>query len=144
MKKQSKGFTLVELLIVIAILAILYGMAAVNVMGIQNEAKMSKAKGDLRTLQLAMDSYVSRHSLCPDVADYQKELTRQNPGILSGHLYDPFARSVNTPYAYNKSLNRYNFVLYSVGMVGNGSAEVGDDGKIYVTGSPIFVSNGYF
>lgn len=143
-KKRSRGFTLVELMIFICILAIVYIIAAANVMALQNEARIARANGDLKTLELAMDAYIKRHNVCPDMNDYQIVLTREMPSILIGHLFDPFADSANVPYAYSESDNKYNFVVYSIGPGRNGSAKIGDDGKIFTNGNPIFVSNGFF
>ncbi len=57
MKKRLKGFTLIELLIVIAIILILIAIALPNFLEAQIRAKITKARGDLRTVGIAMDSY---------------------------------------------------------------------------------------
>jgi len=57
MKRVRKGFTLIELLIVIAIILILIAIALPNFLEAQIRAKVTKAKGDLRTISTAMHSY---------------------------------------------------------------------------------------
>jgi prepilin-type N-terminal cleavage/methylation domain-containing protein len=52
-----KAFTLIELLIVIAIILILIAIALPNFLEAQLRAKVSKAKGDSRALMTAMVSY---------------------------------------------------------------------------------------
>jgi general secretion pathway protein G len=141
--KKNRGFTLIELLIVIGILAILYSMAAANVMGLQTEAKVSRAMGDLKTLKLALDTYVKNNDACPKKEDYQYLLIRTTPNILPGNLFDPFAVKVNTLYSFDISDNDENYVVYSIGVKKNGKASIGNDGMVLTEGAPIIETNGY-
>jgi type II secretion system protein G len=54
---RKKGFTLIELLIVIAIILILIAIALPNFLEAQIRAKVTKAKAEIRTLGIAMESY---------------------------------------------------------------------------------------
>lgn len=143
MRNVSKAFTLLELLIVIAIISILYSIAAANVTGMQMEARISKCNGDLRTIQLAVDSYLKNNNVCPKEADYEVILRNEIPNIMTSELMDPFGATYNTLYSYRTSPNHQNYVVYSVGMGRDGSANIGDDGKLIVRGAPIFATNGY-
>lgn len=53
----SKAFTLIELLIVVAIIAILAAIAVPNFLEAQTRAKVSRVKSDMRSLSTAMESY---------------------------------------------------------------------------------------
>lgn len=50
----SRGFTLVELLIVVAVIAILVGLAVPNLLEAQTRAKVSRVKADLKTLETGL------------------------------------------------------------------------------------------
>jgi prepilin-type N-terminal cleavage/methylation domain-containing protein len=59
MKKVQKGFTLVELIVVITILAILGTIAFISLQGYSQDAKNSKVTSDLRTLTSAVETGIS-------------------------------------------------------------------------------------
>lgn len=56
MKKVQKGFTLVELIVVITILAILGTIAFISLQGYSQDAKNSKVTSDIRTLTSAIET----------------------------------------------------------------------------------------
>src|SRR4051812_44351273 len=60
-KKQDKGFTLVELLIVIVILGILATVTVFAVTGITNKGKTSACESDAKTIQTAEEAYSANH-----------------------------------------------------------------------------------
>ncbi len=62
---NTKAFTLIELLIVVAIIAILAAIAVPNFLEAQMRARVSRAQSDLRTLATAIESYVVDHNLPP-------------------------------------------------------------------------------
>ena len=56
-KMNRKGFTLVEIMIVVAIIGLLAAIAIPNLLRARLNANESAAKGSLRTLSTAMESY---------------------------------------------------------------------------------------
>ena len=55
--RKKKAFTLIELLIVVAIIAILAAIAVPNFLEAQVRAKVSRLKADMRTIGVAVESY---------------------------------------------------------------------------------------
>ena len=54
---MRRAFTLIELLIVVAIIAILAAIAVPNFLEAQTRSKVSRVKADMRTLATALESY---------------------------------------------------------------------------------------
>lgn len=57
MKKTNAGFTLIELMIVVIIIAALAAMVAPNLIGRSDEAKAKIAEGDLASLKTVLNLY---------------------------------------------------------------------------------------
>ncbi len=55
--KHSRGFTLVEILVVVVIIGILAGVVTMNVVGRISDARIKTAKADLRTIESALSIY---------------------------------------------------------------------------------------
>jgi prepilin-type N-terminal cleavage/methylation domain-containing protein len=67
MFKKMKAFTLIELLIVVAIIAILAAIAVPNFMEAQTRSKVSRAFSDMRSLKTALESYrIDNNRYIPD------------------------------------------------------------------------------
>ncbi|MCP4644734.1 MAG: type II secretion system major pseudopilin GspG [bacterium] len=56
-KKRNRGFTLIELMVVLIILALLAVVIAPNVVGKSDEAKMTKAKTDIAMIESLLDQF---------------------------------------------------------------------------------------
>lgn len=60
MIKSSRGFTLIEMLIVIAVISILAGIVLVGITGFQESARDTKRIGDMRSIQNSLELFFTR------------------------------------------------------------------------------------
>lgn len=85
--KRKEGFTLVELLIVIAIIAVLTGIAVPNFLGARTKARVSKALGDMHTTTNALQAYAIDHGKY--MTTYSTTDLKKT-GLISSVPKDPF------------------------------------------------------
>ena len=64
-KRDQKGFTIVELLIVIVVIGILAALVVTTYSGIQAKARDSKRKTDLQALQTQIEAYYAENNAYP-------------------------------------------------------------------------------
>lgn len=64
-KRQSSGFTLIEVMVVVVILGILAAFIVPKIIGRPDEAKVAKVKSDVRALQSACDMYRLDNGIYP-------------------------------------------------------------------------------
>ena len=101
--KNKKGFTLVELLIVIVILGILAAIVIARFAGATKESKEANLKGNLRTLRAAIETFKANsksNSYPPTISDlWQGTLTDvDNKTFLERTPIDPFYRMNSTQF----------------------------------------------
>ena len=139
---RRKGFTIIELLIVIAVIAILVGIALPRFKGMRDEGNIARAKGELRTLQTAVESYmVHNNNTYPANLGV---LTSATPSIVANLPTDPFNGTANYGYNTDGGAPAQYYAIWSVGPAGGGSASVSNTGAVTETNgaSCIYVSNG--
>ncbi len=64
-KKAQQGFTLIELLVVIAIIGILSSVVLASMNTARKKARDARRQADLKSLQLALESYYDTNSAYP-------------------------------------------------------------------------------
>jgi general secretion pathway protein G len=117
--KQQQGFTLIEIMVVIAILGLLAVIVVQNLRGATDRAKRTKAMADLAELKTALDRYYIDQGSYPTTDQGLQALVSppsQNGADPEGYVKhipnDPW----NNPYVYQSDGNTY--VLKSYGADG--------------------------
>jgi prepilin-type N-terminal cleavage/methylation domain-containing protein len=140
---KNRAFTLIELMIVMAVIAILMGLILPSFKGMKEEAQHSRVIGDLRTLQTALESFYihNENQYPPQGADWQNTLLNAQPKILKKVLIDPFTID-KKPYSY--LLSGVYYAIWSAGFKNDGIVVKIDPqtGKVVVKSTPILVTNG--
>ena len=72
--RQSQGFTLIEVMVVVVILGILAAFIVPKIIGRPDEAKVAKVKSDVRALQTALDLYRLDNGVYPSTEQGLKAL----------------------------------------------------------------------
>jgi type II secretion system protein G len=92
-KIGNRGFTLIELMIVVAIIGILAAIAIPLYASIQARARVAKVQADLRTLASAVSMYQAHIGSLPNAITDLTVSVSNNLGQTAG----PFIGSVPTP-----------------------------------------------
>jgi general secretion pathway protein G len=93
--KDEKGFTLIELMVVVVIIGILAAIAVPAFSEVSQKGKISRARADLRTLESTISIYYVEKNEYPE--DLQ---VLENEGYIKAVPKDPWEKG---DYTYNKN-----------------------------------------
>ncbi len=129
---HAAGFTFIEIMVVVAILAILAALVVPRVMGRTDEAKRTAAKVQIRNIEGALQLYKLDNGVYPTSEQGLKALVEKpTTGVIpkkwkpDGYLAKVPEDPWGTPYKYTSPVPKGDYEITSFGTDG----EAGGDGK---------------
>lgn len=140
-KRRDAGYTLLELLVVMGILAVLTAVATPQLMSYFGKAKIQTAQLQIENIGTALELYFMENGAYPSASvglkalvEAPTEAPRWNGPYLkkAKNLLDPWGR----PYQYNYPGSDGQYEVYSLGPTGKGaSASANQSTSFRSTGS---------
>ncbi|MBF0122355.1 MAG: prepilin-type N-terminal cleavage/methylation domain-containing protein [Candidatus Omnitrophica bacterium] len=137
---KNKGFTILEILVVISVIAILIGIAIPRFKGMQDEANILKMRAELRTIQAAIESYKNQIGEYPDAV---ATLETARPQIIETGMKNAYLPTLDYEIARSTDGITY-YVVYGL-LDAEATVEIADaDGAVTKTpdADAICVTNG--
>lgn len=117
---RAHGFTLIEIMVVVIILGILGAVVVPNIIGRPDDARITAAESDIRTLANALDYYRLDNLNYPSTDQGLEALVEKPSGFPEPKNYNPdgYIKKLPTdpwgsPYIYEQ--RERSFELYSLG-----------------------------
>jgi len=121
-KKTSSGFTIIELIVVVAIIAILSGIVIINTTNIISRSKMTRFKTEGEQLRKGLMMFYSQYSNYPIGTDFDGFSKMWYPYSVSGNADDQYG-----PYYTNGSNQYYLSNFYKLDWVNRNANYYGKD-----------------
>ena len=120
--RRQRGFTLIEIMVVVIILGILVSLIAPNIFGVLDDAEATATKVQIRNLQVALDTYRMNHSRYP-TTDEGLDILLKPPGRDRGYIDVIPKDSWNNEFQYRSPGERGDVDVYSLGRDGQEGGE---------------------
>ncbi len=122
-RKSASGFTLVELVIVITIIAVLSGSGIYLIVGFIDDAKYTRVESDIKALDLALKSYERNNYFKPPTLEQGLNALVERPtgepqperwrSYLEEPMMDPWGQLYEYRVPAQKSSKKYD--IFSLG-----------------------------
>lgn len=129
-RRTSRGFTLIEIVVAVAILAILSSIVALKVIGNVETASVTKAKSDVQSLSSALNMYKLSNFTYPSTDQGLRALVEkpagqpEAPNWQSGGYVERLSKDPwNRDYQYLSPGQHGEFDIYSLGKDGQAGGE---------------------
>ena len=151
MHRKQTGFTLVELLIVIAIIGILAAIAIPNLLNAVQRGKQKRTMADMKALAAAIESYHVDNSVYPSASCFAGNFTTLGPSLGTDSFTNLAPTYIAQPplrdgwgrfFTYNLDAAAANYNVRSLGR--NGSADTVVCGTTTSFNDDILFSDGAF
>jgi len=124
----QRGFTLIEIMVVVIILGILVSLIAPNVFGVLDDAEVTATRVQMRNLEVALDTYRMNHSRYPS-SEQGLEALINPPGRQRGYIERVPKDQWDNEFQYRSPGLDGDYDLYSLGRDGQQGGE-GTDADI--------------
>lgn len=126
-KSRARGFSLIEILVVVVIMGILGAIIVPNLLGRPDQARVTAAQSDLRSLSNALDMYRLDNFNYPSTDQGLEALVTKPSGFPEPKNYNPdgYVKSIpidpwGSPYAYERTEQGYNLLSFGADGVEGG------------------------
>ena len=121
-RARMRGFTLIEIMVVVIILGILVSLIAPNIFGVLDDAEVTATRVQMRNLEVALDTYRMNHSRYP-TTDEGLQILINPPGRDRGYIDVIPKDSWNNEFQYRAPGQNGDYDLYSLGRDGQEGGE---------------------
>ncbi len=138
-RRATRGFTLIEILVVVVILGVLASVVVINVIPRTGEARATKAGADIATLRSALDNYKLDNFVFPTTAQgLQALVVRPSSQSEAPNWRGPYLRDALLPkdpwgrdYQYQSPGQHAEVDVFTLGADGRpgGEGEAADIGN---------------
>jgi len=123
----QRGFTLIEIMVVVVIIGLLAAIVAPNLIGNIDKAAVTRAKGDIRSIETALNLYRLDNFRYP-TTDQGLQALVTNPGEVTARNWKPYLNSVpsdpwSNTYQYLYPGQQREFDVFSYGADGQEGGE---------------------
>ena len=123
----QRGFTLIEVMVVVVIIGLLAAIVAPNLIGNIDRAAVTRAQGDIRSIETALNLYRLDNFRYP-TTDQGLDALVTNPGESAAPNWKAYLNSVpsdpwNQPYQYIYPGRQGEFDVFSYGADGQEGGE---------------------
>ena len=116
-KRRQRGFALIELLVVLAVIGTLAAIALTIYSNVHQRTRLAKAQADGRALATAVSVYAAHIGTLPTALDQLTAQVTNGQGYVAGPfiLALPLAPQGWTPYAYTADTATLTFSITTAG-----------------------------
>jgi len=127
-RRQQRGMTLIEIMVVVIIIGLIGTAVAVNVMGRLSEAKVQTAKSDLVKIADAIDQYKMMRNTYPTGEEALDVLIREKflKANKDGKIKDPWGKDYIYLYPGQAHADAYDVKSYGADGAPGGEGENAD------------------